>query len=76
MANDNKYEWDESRLFVFNTLEGISERLRILEDRERDSQKEVAVNKTTVTIFSSISGVVAGLIGTAVVELLIKFVFK
>lgn len=77
MADDKfKYDWDEARLFIFQTMEGFNRRINILEDRERDSQREVAVNKTTVAIYAGISGCVAGLLGTGIVQLFIHFVIS
>lgn len=71
MPHRNRYEWSEARLHIFETLESQEKRIKILEDRERDGQKEVAVNKTTVAIFGSIAGVIT----TIIVDVVIKIIF-
>lgn len=71
MPPKSRYEWSEARLHIFETLESQEKRIKILEDRERDSQKEVAVNKTTVAIFGSIAGIIA----TIIVDVIIKMIF-
>lgn len=72
MPPKSRYEWPEARLYIFETLESLEKRVSILEDRERDSQRDIAINKTTVAIFGSLAGAIA----TVIIDIAINLFFK
>lgn len=74
--NNYRYDWNESRLFVLEALDSQEERIRMLEDRVRESEQNTAINKTTVALWGSIFGIVAGTLASGIIEFFIYFIFK
>lgn len=70
-----KYDWGESRLYIFETLNYLHERLEIVENQQREFEVQEATTKSSRAIFSSVWGVVGGVVATVIAELLVHWIF-